>query len=64
MAEVITGYMDMVDWQHELGEAPGGARVYASIDDLKEHNTCWNGCGIVEVTVSLVRVVEPQDLSR
>jgi hypothetical protein len=44
----ITVFLDGVDWQHEIGEAVGGNKVYPSIEDLKEYNRCWNGCGIVK----------------
>jgi hypothetical protein len=57
----IIGYMDGVDWQHELGNAAGGNRVYGSVEDLKKHSKCWPQCGIVEVEVRLVRWVADQD---
>ncbi len=60
MNDSIIGYMDMVDWQHEIGCASRGNRVYPSIEDLKSHRACWSSCGIVEVEVSFKRVVESQ----
>lgn len=53
--------MDKVDFDHELGNALGGNRIYSSIEDLKNRNECWPECGIVEVKVSLVRVVQEGD---
>jgi hypothetical protein len=53
----IDCYMDLVDWECELGCASGGNRVYPSIEDLKEHNRCWQGCGIVKVRVQFLEVV-------
>src|SRR5208283_2502349 len=44
-------YMDGVDWQHEIGEAPDGNKVYPDVESLKEHNRCWDGCGIVECEI-------------
>lgn len=59
----VTGYMCKIDWDFELGSAPGGIPVYESIDDLKDHHDCWPQCGIVEVTVSLSRVLVKSDFS-
>ena len=61
-AEKIRGFMDRVDWDYELGEACGGSRVYPSVNDLRENETCVDQWGIVEVEVSLVRVVEPGEV--
>ena len=58
------GFMDMVDFQHELGEALGGNKIYPNVEDFKQHNPCWNSCGIIEVEVRMVREVEPQELMR
>lgn len=53
-----TGYMCKTDFDWELGNAAGGNRVFASVDDLRENKRCVDGCGIVEVAVTLVRVVQ------
>ena len=58
------GFMDMVEFQHELGEVLGGNKIYPSVEDLKEYILHWDSCGIVEVEVRMVREVEPQDLMR
>lgn len=61
--EVKDLYMCMIDWQHELGEAAGGTLVYASLNDLKKHHTCWEECGVVKVKVVLEEDnVVPQNL--
>ncbi len=57
----IKVYTCGVDWQHELGEAAGGNRVYASIGDLKRCKKCWDECGIVELEISLYKWIEPQN---
>jgi hypothetical protein len=54
----VVGYMCMVDFECELGAAMGGNRVFPSIEDAKENLKCWRGCGLVEVRVSFVRIVE------
>lgn len=55
----VIGYMDQVDWDHELGEAPRGSSVYRSVADLKAHSGHdVNECGIVKVRVTLERVVK------
>jgi hypothetical protein len=60
----IVGYMCGVDWQHELGEASGGNRVYASLADLKHHCKCWDSCGVVKVSVEMVEWVVDQDIHK
>ena len=56
------GYMCTIDFEDELGRASGGNIVYPSIKDLKEHHTCWEECGIVEVEVSFVKTIVEQNL--
>jgi hypothetical protein len=56
--------MCTIDWEDERFQPMDGNRVYADIEDLKKDHECWNECGIVEVEVSFVREVVPQqDLS-
>ena len=60
--KTITVYTCGVDYQHELGEAYPFTEVYPSIEALKEQRNCWENCGIVELEITLVKWVEPQDL--
>ena len=64
-SDYVRGYMDMIDWECELGCASSGNRIFPSVEDLRELKKCCRngGCGIVEVEVRVVRVVEEQDLS-
>ena len=50
--------MCRIDWGHEIGHSADGNRVYPSVKALKEHHTYAEDCGVVEVEVRLVRVVE------
>ena len=59
----VKGYMCTIDFECELDAVPDGPKVYCSIDDLKDDHTCWKSCGIVEVSVSFVREIEPQNLN-
>lgn len=61
--EVIV-FLDGVDWQHEIGEAAGGNKVYGSVEDLKENNRCWNSCGVVKCKITLVEWVEEQNFNK
>lgn len=64
MRNEVTGYMCMIDFEHELGHASGGNEVYPSVDDLKRTHPSWEECGVVEVKVSYVRtVIEPTEMS-
>jgi hypothetical protein len=58
---VVRAFMDGVDWQHELGAALGGNRLYPDAKDCKENRPCTRECGIVEVEVRFIRWVEPQN---
>jgi hypothetical protein len=57
-------YMCGVDYQHELGECK--VVTYSTKKSLKNANTCWTQCGIVEITVddSNVKWIEPQDFNQ
>lgn len=55
--------MCQIDFDHELGKAPGGNPVYPDIEDLKENHACWKSCGIVKVSVSYVETIVQQDLN-
>ena len=60
-----TMYCCGVDWTHEICEAPdleGRIPLYSSIEELKAKRTCWEECGIVEIKLELVRVVEPDKI--
>lgn len=52
------GYMCLTDYEHELGRADGGNKVYPSIENLREHKFCADECGIVEVEVKTRRIVQ------
>jgi len=50
------GYMCMTDFEMDMPAYD--AKVYASIDILRKERPCVDGCGIVQVEVKLVRVVQ------
>lgn len=64
--DFVIGYMDLIDFECELGAAMGGNTVYPSIEDLKEHKGCVESCGIVEVEVRARKIIQPwnPDLDR
>jgi hypothetical protein len=56
----VIGYMDLTDFECELGAAMGGNRVFPSVDDLRRCKSgCIDECGIVEVEVRFRRVIQP-----
>lgn len=60
----IPGFMDYIDYECELGFAAGGNAVYPSAQSARENRKCIESCGIVEVRVKAVRVVqEPSDFA-
>ena len=46
------GYMCATDFYHELGESPGGCKVYASEKDISEYCGCAKSCGVVKVKIT------------
>ena len=58
MSETKTVYMCATDWYHELGEAPDGCELFPTVEDLKDYKGCTDECGIVEVKVTLSKVVQ------
>lgn len=57
------GYMCKVDFEHDMRGAHDGARIYPSEKALRDERGCVVECGIVEVRVSLSRVVQEEDFS-
>lgn len=55
----VVGFMCLTDFECEVGGADGGNRVFPSVDDLKRYKPCVKACGIVEVRVVGVRIIEP-----
>ena len=57
-------YMCSTDFDFELGNAAGGTKLYASLEDLKENSPCTTcakedyPCGIYEVEVRLVKIIQ------
>lgn len=60
----VVVYLDGVDWQHEIGVASDGNKVYPDIDNLKECSPCWNGCGIVECELVFKKWVVDQNWNK
>jgi len=59
----VIGYMDKVDFDHELGEAIDGNKVFPSVEALRKYKPCCRSCGIVEVEVRLKEVIQDTDFS-
>jgi hypothetical protein len=56
----VKGYMCAIDWQHEIGNARDGNKVYPSLEALKEAHPMYEECGVVEVEVRITQtVIEP-----
>ena len=59
-----TAYMDGIDYEHELGHASDGVRVYPSRDALNRHaGHNLTECGVAVVKIVFVRwAAEPKDM--
>lgn len=55
-----TAYMCGIDWQHECGESD--CQLFATPEECARVKKCTDQCGIVEVKVTVVRWVKPQNL--
>lgn len=56
------GYMCKVDFDHELGCALGGNKIYPSLKDLRKHHSEYH-FGSVKVKVSLEEVIRDEDVT-
>ena len=54
---VVIGYMDLIDFECELGVAAGGNKVYPSIVDVLKNHGCAEECGIVKVEIKAMEIV-------
>lgn len=54
----VIGYMDMVDFECELGLASGGNTVYATEAECRKNKKCIDECGLVEVKVEVTRIIQ------
>lgn len=60
--EKIKVYTCGVNWQHECQDVPHTVKFYGSVEELKSARRCWISCGIVELELSLVQWLHPQNL--
>jgi len=56
-SDKVYGYLCETDYRHELGQAPGGVCVYASVQDLLDHCSCAESCGAVKIEFKIVEQV-------
>lgn len=61
--DTFKAYMCKTDFEHDARGAHDGARVYPSERALRRERTCVAECGIVEVTITLSRIVQAADFS-
>jgi hypothetical protein len=54
--EKMTVFMCRVDYKYDL--LNGEVYIYPSLEELKEKRKCVDECGIVELELSFVRIVE------
>jgi hypothetical protein len=57
--ETRTGYMCKTEFDYDLSNAKGGSKVFSSVEDLRQCCRCVEKeCGIVEVEVKVIRVIQ------
>ena len=57
MKSEATGYMCLIDWEHEIGHATYGNRIFPSVRDLEREHPSVQSCGIVRVKITLDEVI-------
>ena len=57
MTDKIIAYMDKADWEAEAGYCPNGNEIFYTVEQLLENRPCAEFCGVVEVEITLKRVV-------
>lgn len=55
-----TAFMCKTDFDFELAHSATGTNIYMSEAALREKRRCVEECGIVEVQVSVIRVVQEE----
>lgn len=63
LGHTATGYMCLTAFEHELEGDCNGTKVYPSLEALREKHKCLDQCGIVEVEVKSVKIVQKSDWS-
>jgi len=51
-------YMCLITWRHEVGATR--TMLFDTLEELKEHHSCWKECGVVELTVDAEEII-PED---
>ena len=53
------GYVCCTTWDWHMGEGndPSPQKVYPTIEDLKNQESCWEECGIYELEVKLEKLI-------
>lgn len=56
-------YVDGTDAAYHIPDDAAGIRVYFDVDSMKQHNKCWEECGIIqlELDMSKPKVVVPEN---
>lgn len=63
MENTFIGFMCKTDFEHDARDASDGARVFPSEAAVRRERKCVAECGIVEVRLTLERVVQAEDFS-
>lgn len=55
----VVGYMCLTDFRCELGKNMRGNTIYPTVEDcIKDRGGCTDECGIIEVEVKALRIVQ------
>lgn len=57
----MIAYMCKVDWEEDFPNSSDPGHVFASLEPLRRKRKCTEECGIVEVEVTLRKVIQESD---
>lgn len=65
MVDEIEVYVDLTDFQHEIGEgnAPGPHSVYNTLQEIRKKQPCVYGCGVIKAKLVFVEVVQDSNFN-
>jgi len=55
--KTVKGYVCKTSWEWDINGDCFGTTIYPTLEDLKDNTNCWKSCGIVEVDITLSKVI-------
>jgi hypothetical protein len=59
--KIFKGYVCQTGLDEDVGSMESDTHVFGNIERLKNEKRCWPKCGIYEVEIKIIKIVEPQN---